>query len=77
MTMTKPVTPMEYRGWSISHDLKPIPSRIFDWTATTPDYDVDCDEGGYFCCAGDHVNAATYEELLREIDATIEVEQSA
>ena len=75
--MTKPVTPMEYRGWSISHDLKPIPARVFDRTATSLDYGVDCDEGGYFCCAGDHVNAATYEELLREIDAAIEVEQSA
>jgi hypothetical protein len=27
---------------------KPIPMRQFDWTATTDDYDADCDEDGYF-----------------------------
>lgn len=32
----------EYRGWSISFDAKPIPTRAFDWTATWLFFD-DCD----------------------------------
>lgn len=58
----------DYKGWSISFDAKPIPNRSFDWTATSPDYDVDSDEDGYFVCSGEVLNAATYEELLQEIE---------
>lgn len=56
-----------YRGWSISADCPPIPCRDFDWTATHPSYDVDCDQDGFFD-NGMKVNAATYKELLAEID---------
>lgn len=57
-----------YKGWSISFDAKPIPSRAFDWSAVSPDYDCDCDQDGFFCVAGGQVRAATYEELLVEIE---------
>ena len=60
-----------YKGWSISFDLKPIPCRDFDWSATSPDYDVDCDQDGFFRCAGNQVHAATYEDLLQEIEDSI------
>jgi hypothetical protein len=60
-----------HRVWAISYDMKPIPVRDCDWTATSPDYDCDCDEDGFFRCAGDQVNAATYEELLVEIENAI------
>jgi hypothetical protein len=60
-----------YKGWQIGFDLKPIPVRSFDWTATSPDYDVDCDQDGFFCCSGQQVHAATYEDLLFEIDCAI------
>lgn len=63
-----------YRNWSIDFDPKPIPSRDFDWTATSPDYDVDCDLDGPFRCAGDAVYAATYEELTALIDEAMEEE---
>jgi hypothetical protein len=60
-----------YKGWSIDYDAKPIPHRGFDWTATSPDYDADCDEDGFFVCAGQHVSAATLEDLMVEIDCAI------
>lgn len=57
-----------YRGWDIGYECKPIPSRVFDWTATSPDFDADCDQDGFFICSGAQVNAATREELIEEID---------
>ncbi len=60
-----------HKGWRISFDMPPIPVRSFDWTATSPDYDVDCDQDGFFRCGGDQVHAATYEELLLEIECAI------
>lgn len=59
-----------YRGWRIDCDPKPIPNRSFDWEATAPDYDVDYDGEGWVSSGG-HVTAATYEELLEEIEAYI------
>jgi len=60
-----------YKGWQISFDMPPIPFRNFDWTATSPDFDADCDQNGFFCCAGHQVHAATYEDLLEEIENCI------
>lgn len=60
-----------YKGWSISADYPPIPTRSHDWSATSPDYDADCDQDGFFCCAGQSVNAATYEDLLQAIEDAI------
>lgn len=62
------MTDWNYKGWSISFDAKPIPARQFDWSATSPDYDVDCDEDGFFTCSGEQLYAASYEELLQEIE---------
>lgn len=56
-----------YGGWSISYDQPPIPSRAYDWCATSSDYDVDCDDG-FFQCGGEIVHAATYEDLLQKIE---------
>lgn len=63
-----------HKGWAICADFPPIPTRDFDWSATSPDYDVDCDQDGFFHCGGHHVHAATYEELLQEIEDAIEAE---
>lgn len=63
-----PVTPKTYKGWEISFDPPPIPVRNFDWVATSPDFDADCDQDGFFVCSGGQVHAATHEDLLREID---------
>lgn len=60
-----------YRGWLISFDYPPIPVRDHDWSATSPDYDCDCDEDGFFVCGGQQVHAPTRETLLAEIDAAI------
>lgn len=63
--------PSHYRGWMISFDNPPIPMRDFDWSATSPDYDVDCDGDGFFVCSGQQVHAVSRDALLREIDAAI------
>lgn len=61
-----------YRGWLISFDYPPIPTREFDWSATSPDYDCDGDSEGFTRCAGQVVHAATRDALIDEIDAAIE-----
>lgn len=76
--MTKAVTPLRpvdlerdqwtYKGWQISFDMPPIPSRDMDWCATSPDYDCDCDQDGFYKCAGEIVHAGTYEDLLIAIE---------
>ena len=60
-----------YKGWEISNPCPPIPHRGHDWMATSPDYDVDCDEDGFFG-TGETLNAETREELIKEIDNWIE-----
>ena len=57
-----------HRGWTISFDYPPIPCRDFDWSATHPDYDCDCDEGGFFATSGAIVHGATREAVIAEID---------
>lgn len=57
-----------YKGWQISVDAPPIPVRSFDWCATSPDFDADCDQDGFFISGGQQVHAATYEELLVAIE---------
>lgn len=64
-------SPEFYRGWSISYDYPPIPIRSMDWSATSPDYDVDCDDDGFHVVGGRQVHAATYDALVIEIDAAI------
>lgn len=60
-----------YREWRVDFDMPPIPCRDFDWVATSPDYDVDCDEDGFGVCSGSIVHAATFEELTVEVDCAI------
>lgn len=57
------MTQWTYKGWEISVDPKPIPSRSFDWSAVSPDYDCDIDSA-----SGTVLYAATYEDLLIEIE---------
>lgn len=65
-----------YKGWKISADFPPIPTRSHDWSAISPDYDADCDQDGFFCCSGQSVHAATYEELLQAIEDAIAEEDA-
>lgn len=65
-------TPKQYRGWNVHYDNPPIPMRSMDWSATSPDYDVDCDEDGFHVCGGQQVHAVTYDALIAEIDAAID-----
>ncbi len=58
-----------HRGWTISFDYPPIPCRNFDWSATHPDYDCDCDSDGFYCVAGAIVHGRTREDVIAEIDA--------
>lgn len=61
-----------YKGWAISHNPPPIPFRGADWTATSPDFDADCDQDGFFICSGTQVHAETYDDLLLAIDEQLE-----
>lgn len=63
--------PKTYRGWSCHYDHPPIPIRSMDWSATSPDYEADCDSEGCWVADGQQVHAATYEALCAEIDAVI------
>jgi len=60
-----------YKGWDIRHSVYAF-SRDDQLTATSPDYDVDCDQDGFFCCGGQSFTAATVEELREMIDDYIE-----
>jgi hypothetical protein len=62
---------MKHRGWQISYDRPPIPIRDFDWTAVHPDFDAswEGEEDGWVGTSELQVHAATYEELLVQIDS--------
>lgn len=62
-----------YRGWTLSYDPPPIPTRIFDWCGTGPNFDAsyEGEEDGYVS-NGEQVFAPTREALIEEIDAWFE-----
>lgn len=59
----------KHRGWVIYRGRWPEP----EWTATSPNYDASYEgpEDGWVS-NGEHVSAATREELIEEIDNWIE-----
>lgn len=61
-------TTQTYRGWNVHYDNPPIPLRSMDWSATSPDYDVDCEDGVFVVCAGHQVHAPSYDGLCALID---------
>jgi len=61
-----------YKGWKIDYDPKPIPVRDMDYTATSPDFDADCDQDGFHICSGQIVHGETFVEVLNAIEAAIE-----
>lgn len=49
----------------------PIPTRAFDWCATTSNYDCDCDESGFF--SRDPVGyGRTEAEAIADLKAQLE-----
>lgn len=63
--------PVTYRGWAVRNDNPPAPTSSSGWSATSPDYDVDCDSESCWEVAGQQIHAATYDELADAIDAAI------
>ena len=67
---------LTHRGWLMDFDLKPVPSRAFDWSATHPNYDAsyEGEEDGWI---GSHevLYAATQRELMAAIDEWIAFEE--
>ena len=61
----------EYKRWEISNNSFAF-WRDDQLIATSPDYDVDCDQDGFFVCNGSTLTAATIEELRTLIDEHIE-----
>lgn len=62
-----------HKAWAIIADYS-CPSVAHTWSATAPDYDPDFDPetGRYTAVANTYVYAATYEELLMQIDEIVE-----
>lgn len=56
----------KHRGWEITAD-HGHPQAAYVWTATGPNFDCDLVDG-QFVVTGGCVHAATYEELLEEIE---------
>jgi hypothetical protein len=61
---------MEYRGYIIKYDPKPIPDRGFDWDYYHEDYDGAPDSGDRRCGA-----VATMADAKDMIDELIEDEE--
>lgn len=52
-----------YRGWNVHFDPPPIPTRMFDWEATHPDYDGAEDANDNRC-----LHAGSRAAIQAEID---------
>lgn len=70
ISMNAPFNHLNHRGWEITADYS-CPSVAHTFTATGPDFDCDMVDG-QFVVTGGCVHAATYEELIAEIDGYIE-----
>lgn len=57
-----------YRGWEITTSTEPVHGKL---EATSPDYDVDCDQDGLFVCAGAVLHEDTLEKMKEAIDEYI------
>ena len=55
----------KYRDWEI-YSTSYISNDSFG--ATSPDYDVDCDQDGFYVCSGCILNADSIEKLKEKID---------
>lgn len=60
----------QYRGWDIHYDPPPIPTRCFDYQATSPNYDASYEgpEDGWVD-NGESAYGGSLEEVCAEIDA--------
>jgi len=60
-----------YKGWDILHNANAfIDEQTF--VATSPDYDVDCDQDGFFVCGGIALYSESIEDLKAQIDGYID-----
>jgi hypothetical protein len=57
--------PEDYRGWEINFNDAPYGEK---YCATSPDYDVDCDQDGFFVCGGCVLTSDSIEKLKEAID---------
>jgi hypothetical protein len=57
-----------YRGWELDFNDAPYGEK---YSATSPNYDVDCDIDGFFVCSGCVLTADTIDELKEAIDEYI------
>ena len=57
----------EYKRWEISHNSFAF-WRDDQLIATSPDYDVDCDQDGFFVCNGEILKNVTNCPLIRAVN---------
>jgi hypothetical protein len=60
-----------YKGFEIRHNDYAF-LREDQFVATSPDYDVDCDEDGFFVCSGIALYSDSLEDLKAQIDGYID-----
>lgn len=62
------IMPEDYRGWKLDFNDAPYGEK---YSATSPDYDVDCDIDGFYVCSGCVLTADTIDELKAAVDEYI------
>jgi len=60
-----------YKGFEIRHNENAFFTEQ-TFVATSPDYDVDCDQDGFFVCGGIALYSETIDDLKDMIDDYIE-----
>ncbi len=61
---------VEYRGYTITHGAKPVPTRVWDYDFVHADYDGAPDSGDRRCG-----NGASVDDCKEQIDELIEDEE--
>jgi hypothetical protein len=60
-----------YKGFEIRHNENAFFTEQ-TFVATSPDYDVDCDQDGFFVCSGIALYSETLDDLKSQIDGYID-----
>lgn len=63
-----------YKGWDIRHNANAFIDEQ-TYVATSPDYDVDCDQDGFFVCGGIALYSETLDDLKAQIDGYIDASE--
>jgi len=63
-----------YKGFEIRHNANALFTEQ-TFVATSPDYDVDCDQDWFFVCGGIALYSETLDDLKAQIDGYIDASE--